>query len=67
MKKVDPIKLLNAIVMYHGSRRKAAAHIGVSAMYLCEVLNGKKDVGPKLQTFLGVTKHQDIKTWYTMP
>jgi len=46
---------------------KAALHIGVSAMYLCEVLNGKKEVGPKLQKFLGVTRHTENKTWYTIP
>jgi hypothetical protein len=63
---VDPIKLLNAIVIYHGSIRKAAKHIGVSDVYLSDALRAKRGVGPKLQDFLGVTRHEHATVWYTL-
>jgi len=67
MKKIDPLELLNKIVVEQGSRRKAALYIGVSAMYLCDVLNGNREAGEKITGFLGITKHEHKEVWYTKP
>lgn len=43
-------------VIRHGSMRDAARAWKVSAAYLCDVLNGKREPGPKILKRLGMVK-----------
>lgn len=37
----------------HGSQRAYAAHVGISQQYLCDVLNGRRDISAELAALLG--------------
>ncbi len=65
MEKVDPLKLLQREVDKAGSIRALARKIGITDVYIGDVLNRGKAPGQKIQAYLGITRHE--KTWYTKP
>ena len=48
-------------VREHGSARALALVIGVSNTYVSEVLNGKREPGPRILAFLGLERHQTYR------
>lgn len=57
---------ISALKRKQGSRslRKFALAIGVSAAYLSDVYLGRRDLGPKLLQFLGMTKTRTTNVTY---
>lgn len=50
---MDPIKLLRAHLRTK-TQRALAEEIPCSAAYLCDVLNGRRDPGPRIMDYLGI-------------
>jgi hypothetical protein len=48
-----------------GSWRSLARVIGCSAMYLCDIVNGRRNPGPKVLEFLGLKSRTVIQREYT--
>jgi hypothetical protein len=54
-------ELLRAAVSQHDSARAAALRWKLSAPYLCEVMNGTRDPGPKILRLLGLEKRTTVR------
>jgi hypothetical protein len=52
---VDPVALLKER-KGATSLRKFACEVGVSAMHMCDVLKGRRGPGPKILSYLKLTK-----------
>lgn len=48
-----------------GSLRRHAIALGISAAYLSDVMNGKREPGRKLLTPMGLTKHVTVNRTVT--
>lgn len=51
----DPIEMLKSLQGAQ-SRRKFAQEIGISAAYLCDVLNRRQPPGPAVLAYLGLER-----------
>jgi plasmid maintenance system antidote protein VapI len=51
------IEDIRIIVRHEGSQKAAAKHIGVSAQYLSDVLNRRREISAALAEKLGYTKY----------
>ena len=47
---------LRRVIVQQGSQKAAAAHLGVSAAYLSDVLRDRREPGPKLLSALGMKR-----------
>ncbi len=50
------IDLLRQLVASEGSNTAAAKRIGVTSAFVGQVLNGKKEPGPKMLEFFGIER-----------
>ena len=56
MDKTTVIKMLQRLVKEHGSQKDAASRLGVKPSYFSDVLNGRREPGPKILCALGLRK-----------
>ncbi len=56
MKPVDPVETLRAFVATHPTQRQAAAALGISATYLGDILNERRDVSDTVLAKLGLKR-----------
>ena len=56
MDKTTIIKMLQRLVKEHGSQKAAAVNIGVKPSYFNDVLQGRREPGPKILVALGLRK-----------
>lgn len=59
-------KLLRELAEEAGSQRKLAEKLGVSRMFICDILLGRRDPGEKLLSAMGYTRHVEIKRKVTI-
>lgn len=52
----DVLLMLRSHISYEQSQKDLAAEIGVSQAFICGVLGGKKEPGPKVLKFLGLRR-----------
>lgn len=56
MKDVNVIERLRAAVAIHGTQQAVAQHFGMSAVYLSDIITGKKQPGKKVLDAIGVER-----------
>lgn len=54
-------KLLKKMALEAGSQRRLAANLGVSPMFICDVLKGRRDPGKKLLDAMGYERHVSVR------
>lgn len=65
MTQAEFLDFLKAEVKKMGSARTAARKLGVSAVYLCDILNGNRPAGDKICKALGVVRSVKVTREYT--
>jgi DNA-binding transcriptional regulator YdaS (Cro superfamily) len=52
----DVVKLLKQLSQEAGSQAALAGKIGISTVYLSDVIHGRRDPGPAITQYLGIVK-----------
>ena len=60
-KQIDPVKRLR-LLSAATSQSQVARDFGISAPYLCDLLAGRRDPGPKLLKAMGIVKEVIYRT-----
>lgn len=56
-------KMLKRQCLAHGSMRRLAAHVGVSAAHMSRVIRGEKEPGPKILDWFSLEPVVTYRKW----